>query len=263
MNETLEALYAFFSQFSLPVYPEDSVPDRDAEGKRIAPPYITVQLVFPDWRGSTPFYARVWYRSDNYDAIARKVDEIAAAIGEGACVPTEHGAVYISKGERFAQIQPLAGDITLKCAYLSMNLSANVFWTPPEPEPVPDVPSADDPESLYYGQTVVDGWIVNQDESEGVTALSIPDATQYRGATITVSATAEGLTTSAMARYSYTVEGMEYEEEAVITFKASEYEYDSATGQTAITRQVKVPEVADNYSFTIDTYGIKDVTVAR
>lgn len=124
MTETLKALYAFFSRFNLPVYPENSVPDVDDDGVKVTPPYITVQLVFPDWREAMPFYARVWYRSDKYVAIAQKVDEIAAAIGEGVSVPTESGAVYIFKNERFAQFQPMAGDVTLKCAYLSMEIHA-------------------------------------------------------------------------------------------------------------------------------------------
>lgn len=121
----VNALERFFGGFSIPVYPEDSVPEVNASGEKVAPPYITVQLVIPNWRTGTPFYARVWYRGYNYDAIAAKVDEIEAAIGEGVGIPTGAGAVYIFPGTPFCQFQPLAGDITLKCAYLNMTLMAH------------------------------------------------------------------------------------------------------------------------------------------
>lgn len=122
MIQTIEALGSFFGGFGLPVYPEDSVPEVDAAGNKVNPPYITVQIVEPYWGDSAPFYARVWYRSENTRAIAAKVDEIRDAIGEGVSVETNGGAIWIFQGSTFAQFQPLAGDATLKCAYLSMVL---------------------------------------------------------------------------------------------------------------------------------------------
>lgn len=119
-SNTVKALEAFFGGFGLDVWPEDNVP-LDAET-----PYITVRLVAPGWRSDgTPFYARVWYRDFNYDAINAKVDEIRDAIGEGASIPTESGAVYIWAEDNFCQYQPFAGDVTLKCAYLSMSMMAH------------------------------------------------------------------------------------------------------------------------------------------
>lgn len=124
-TNTVKALETFFGGFGIPVYAEDSVPDTDASGAKVAPPYVTVQLVVPNWRTGTPFYARVWYRASDFEAIAAKVDEIEAAIGEGVGIPTGAGAVYIFPGTPFCQFQPLAGDITLKCAYLNMTLMAH------------------------------------------------------------------------------------------------------------------------------------------
>lgn len=124
MLQTIDALGRFFGSFDLPVYPEDSVPELDAAGNKVKPPYITVQIVEPYWGDSAPFYARVRYRSANSRAIAKKVDEIKAAIGEGVAIETESGAVWIFQGTTFAQFQPLAGDTTLKCVYLSMIIHA-------------------------------------------------------------------------------------------------------------------------------------------
>lgn len=124
MTQTIEKLSAFFGGFGLPIYPEDSVPELDANGNRVNPPYITVQLATPNWRGAMPIYARVWYRSENLRAISAKVDQIAAAIGEGASIPTASGSVWLYKGDTFAQFQPMAGDNTLKCAYLNLIMQA-------------------------------------------------------------------------------------------------------------------------------------------
>ena len=128
MTNTAKALYGFFSQFGIPAYPEGGVPTYtyDAQGNRaeVKPPYITYQVVRPNWRAQAPLYARVWYRSTTYAEIGATVDAIAAAIGEGVSLPTEDGAVYLYQEDTFAQYQDMAGDATLKCAYLSMSIHA-------------------------------------------------------------------------------------------------------------------------------------------
>lgn len=115
----VKALERFFGGFGLDVWPEENVP------AGAAVPYVTVQLVAPGWRGKMPFFARLWYRDYNYDAIGAKADEIRDAIGECACVPTGAGAVYIYAEDNFVQFQPYRDDPTLKCAYLSMSLMAH------------------------------------------------------------------------------------------------------------------------------------------
>ena len=118
MTNTAIALYQFFSGFGLPAYVEFSPPD-DAQL-----PYITYQLVEPDWDDAATFFARVWYKSTSYIQINAKVDEIRAAIGEGISIPTEGGAVYLSRGTPFVQYMPMEGDDTLKVAYINLNLQA-------------------------------------------------------------------------------------------------------------------------------------------
>lgn len=126
MEQLLTALCGFFGGFGMPAYPEDSVPEYDAGGARIAPPYITVQLVCPEWRESTPFMANVYDRANDYKGISSTVDAIAAAIGEGTSLPCEGGAVYIWKSRRFCQFMPYRRDPTLKRACLSMTLMAHI-----------------------------------------------------------------------------------------------------------------------------------------
>lgn len=125
MTATVKALYRFFSGFGLPAYAEDSVPLKDANNNKIEPPYITVQLIAPDWKSSVPFYAHIWYRDKGFAAIDAKADEIGAAIGEGVSIPTDGGAVYIYKGTPFAQYRPMAGDPMLKCLYLNMTMMSH------------------------------------------------------------------------------------------------------------------------------------------
>ena len=118
MTNTARALYQFFSGFGIPAYAEYA-PDDDAQL-----PYITYQVIEPDWDDGGTFYARVWYRSRNFVAINAKVDEIKAAVGEGVSIRTPGGAVYLTKGTPFIQFQPLEGDDSLRVAYLNFNIHA-------------------------------------------------------------------------------------------------------------------------------------------
>ena len=116
-TNVLKALHGFFSGF-LPSYGEGYAP------YGAALPYITYQMVAPDALGAADFYARVWYRDRGYEDIAEMVDAIGGAIGPGCCIPTDGGAVWLYKEERFAQFMPMEGEPTLKCAYLRMKLIA-------------------------------------------------------------------------------------------------------------------------------------------
>lgn len=118
MTSAAEALQRFFGGFGLPAYPEGCAP------QRAKPPYITYQVLLPDWRETAPFHARVWYRSASYAGVNAKCDEIGAAIGEGLSLPTDSGALYIGKGRVFCQHMSTAGDPDLKCNYLSLTLQA-------------------------------------------------------------------------------------------------------------------------------------------
>lgn len=127
MTDVARALYSFFSGFGLPAYVEDSVPeDTDANGEKkpVKPPYITYQLIAPDWRESGLLSAHVWYRSDSLEGVLAKADEIAAAIGEGKSIKTINGAVYLSKGTPFRQLRTFEGDPTLKAVYLNIIINA-------------------------------------------------------------------------------------------------------------------------------------------
>lgn len=119
MKQGAQALYSFFSSFGIPAYVEYTEPDG------ANPPYITYELIDPDWRGKAQLHARVWYRDTSFIALAETVDRIRAALGEGVSIKTPSGAVYLWAADAWAQIQPMEGDRTLRCAYLSMIYEAH------------------------------------------------------------------------------------------------------------------------------------------
>ena len=118
ISKIVTALYTFFSSFGLDAYPENTVPD-DA-----TLPYITYQIAVPEWESPVSLYARVWYRSTSFEGISAKVGQIDAAIGPGAVIPFEDGAIWIYRGTQFAQYMPMDGDPNLKFMYLNMSVQA-------------------------------------------------------------------------------------------------------------------------------------------
>lgn len=115
MKNTAKGLHDFWSSFGIPAYPEYAVPDNAAL------PYITYELIEPNWRDSSPYYARIWYRDTSYIGITEKVDEIRNAIGEGVRIVINDGYVFLFKDTTFIQFQPTeAEDEYIKIAYLQM-----------------------------------------------------------------------------------------------------------------------------------------------
>ena len=125
MTNTARALNAFWNGFGLPAYPEDNVPETDARGNAIGPPYITYTLEEPEWDSPASHQARVWFRGEGYEAIDAKVDEIAAAIpaGCGAMLPTGGGYLWLNRAGAWVQMQP-TDERHLKAAQLNMELRA-------------------------------------------------------------------------------------------------------------------------------------------
>ena len=100
------------------------MPDEHVNMQKVTPPYITYQLVEPDWRDSSTLYARVWYRSTTWVNIGETVDAIKAAVSGGLTLTTESGIVMLNPGSPFSQEQPMEGDDTLKVIYLNFTIDA-------------------------------------------------------------------------------------------------------------------------------------------
>lgn len=127
MTEIAKALYAFYSQFGIPAYAEDLVPD-DPDGPKANPPYITYTVPQSGVFASATHQARIWYPTDkgapSNVKVNAKADEVIAAIVQGVKLKAGRGFVCIYPGEPLAQMQP--ADEALAIVYLNLELRSYV-----------------------------------------------------------------------------------------------------------------------------------------
>ena len=109
------AIYQFWSSFGLTAYEENTVPT-DA-----AFPYITYQLVTDSFDSEIPLTASIWYRSESWAGINAKTDEISQKISRGGkIIPCDGGAIWLKRGQRFAQSMVDKSDSLIKRKYLNV-----------------------------------------------------------------------------------------------------------------------------------------------
>lgn len=111
-----EAIYSFYSGFSLPAYDENTVP----EGSAL--PYITYSVSTDSIGNIVILSASLWYRSTSWGAIQDKADEIAAAIGYGGkIIKIDNGYLWLTKGSPFAQRMSEPSDKMVRRIALNIN----------------------------------------------------------------------------------------------------------------------------------------------
>ena len=109
------AIYQFWSSFGLTAYEENTVPT-DA-----AFPYITYQLVTDSFDYEIPLTASIWYRSESWTAINAKTEEVSQKISRGGkFVPCDGGAIWLKRGQPFAQSMGDESDNLIKRKYLNI-----------------------------------------------------------------------------------------------------------------------------------------------
>ena len=109
------AIYQFWSSFGLTAYEENTVSD-DA-----AFPYITYQLVTDSFDREIPLTASLWYRSESWTAINAKTEEISQTISRGGkIIPCDDGAIWLKRGQPFAQNMGDENDDLIKRKYLNI-----------------------------------------------------------------------------------------------------------------------------------------------
>ena len=109
------AIYQFWNSFGLTAYEENSVPD-DA-----AFPYITYQLVTDSFYREIPLTASLWYRSESWTTINAKTEEISQKISRGGkIIPCDDGAIWLKRGQPFAQNMGDESDDLIKRKYLNI-----------------------------------------------------------------------------------------------------------------------------------------------
>ena len=93
-----QALHKFWGSFGIPAYDESTVPD-DAKL-----PYLTYNVITSDFGQQITMNANIWYRSNSWESVTAKANEIGKAIGYGGIViKHDDGAIWIKRGSSFAQ----------------------------------------------------------------------------------------------------------------------------------------------------------------
>ena len=109
------AIYQFWNSFGLTAYEENSVPDEAAF------PYITYQLVTDSFDREIPLTASIWYRSESWTAINAKTEEISQKISRGGkVISCDGGAIWLKRGQPFAQNMGDESDDLIKRKYLNI-----------------------------------------------------------------------------------------------------------------------------------------------
>lgn len=109
------AIYQFWNSFGLTAYEENTVPD-DAPF-----PYITYQLVTDSFDREIPITASIWYRSESWAGINAKTEEISQKISRGGkIVACDGGAIWLKRGQPFAQNMGDESDDLIKRKYLNI-----------------------------------------------------------------------------------------------------------------------------------------------
>ena len=109
------AIYQFWNSFGLTAYEENTVSD-DAKF-----PYITYQLVTDSFDREIPLSASLWYRSESWTAINAKTEEISQKISRGGkIVACDGGAIWLKRGQPFAQNMGDESDDLIKRKYLNI-----------------------------------------------------------------------------------------------------------------------------------------------
>lgn len=109
------AIYQFWNSFGLNAYEENTVPT-DA-----AFPYITYQLVTDSFDREIPLTVSIWYRSESWTEINAKTEEISQKISRGGkIVSCDGGAIWLKRGQPFAQNMRDESDDLIKRKYLNI-----------------------------------------------------------------------------------------------------------------------------------------------
>ena len=109
------AIYQFWSGFGLAAYEENTVP-HDATF-----PYITYQLVTDSFDREIPLSASLWYRIESWTGINAKTEEISQKISRGGkIIPCDDGAIWLKRGQPFAQSMGDESDNLIKRKYLNI-----------------------------------------------------------------------------------------------------------------------------------------------
>ncbi len=115
-----QALQAFWEGFGLPAYDENTLYSGD-ESPTL--PYITYEAATGDIGGDIILTASLWYKAISWIGIGNKADEISAAIGYGGkAIPIDGGAMWVKRGQPFAQRMSEPDDDSIRRIILNVEI---------------------------------------------------------------------------------------------------------------------------------------------
>lgn len=112
-----KAIDSFWNSFGIPAYEEHSIPENAVM------PYITYNVTVDSLGNMQVCTADLWYRSNSWQEVSLKADEIAdyLTIG-GKVIPIDNKQyVWVCRGAPFAQRMPDEED-TIKRIYIVTNV---------------------------------------------------------------------------------------------------------------------------------------------
>ena len=116
-----QAIQKFWGSFGLPAYDENSVPeyitDENGNEVKVEPPYITYSAQTASFEAPILLTASIWYRSQSWEAISKKADEIA--LNSHKLIKLDDGYLFITQGSPFAQ-RMNDTDETIKRIYINL-----------------------------------------------------------------------------------------------------------------------------------------------
>lgn len=115
MKTTAQTLKTFFSGFDIPAYTLQSVPDE------VKLPYLTYQLIEPEWNEQASMYCRVWYPKKRLPDLLAKADQIVAAIGTGKEFAQTGGYIVLYPSTPLIQIM---SDEHTQSAHIMLTINA-------------------------------------------------------------------------------------------------------------------------------------------
>lgn len=114
-----QAIHEFWSQFGLPAYDENTVPD-EAEM-----PYITYDVGVGSLGDFINLNGSLWYKSTSWREISQKADEIEKAVKENGYYILDienRGHLYITGGIPFYQRMSEPADDMIRRIYINLNV---------------------------------------------------------------------------------------------------------------------------------------------
>lgn len=91
-----QAIHAFWSNFGLTAYDENSVPDNAQL------PYITYSVSYDTFGNNVAMTASIWQKSTSWLLVTQKAKAISEYIGDGGVLlPTDNGSIWIKRGSPF------------------------------------------------------------------------------------------------------------------------------------------------------------------